>query len=352
MIRALVTGGCGFIGSALVRHLINVCSADVINVDVLTYAGTLGSVGNVADSANYTFVHGDICDRALIASVLDQFRPNWIFHLAAESHVDRSIDNPLLFVQTNVVGTATILDAALDYFLKLDVSEREAFRFIHVSTDEVFGSLGDTGAFNEVTPYDPTSPYSASKAGADHLARAWHRTFDLPVIVTNCSNNYGPFQFPEKLIPLMILRAWQGEVLPVYGEGGNVRDWLFVEDHARALTEVARKGRAGDTYCISGRAERRNIDVVRCICDVLDNRVGIRSEGPRQNLIRFVADRPGHDLRYAIDCKYIYEQLNWRAQVSFEEGLASTVDWYLANRDWWEPLVERHWALNRVGHVT
>jgi dTDP-glucose 4,6-dehydratase len=348
MARALVTGGCGFIGSALVRHLIG-AGVGVINLDALTYAGTRGSVASVAGNPEHVFVHGDIGDRVLVRRLLDQHRPAWVFHLAAESHVDRSIDDPLLFVRTNVMGTATMLDAALDYYSRLDGSDRAGFRFIHVSTDEVFGSLGDDGAFNETTPYDPSSPYSASKAGADHLARAWHRTFGLPVIVTNCSNNYGPYQFPEKLIPLMTVRAWQGDTLPVYGQGANVRDWLYVEDHARALALVAAKGRAGETYCISGQAERRNIDVARAICDLLDDKLGARPQGPRRDLIRFVTDRPGHDLRYAIDSAYVARELGWHPQISFEEGLSRTVDWYLANRDWWQPLVDRHQALARAG---
>jgi dTDP-glucose 4,6-dehydratase len=348
MTRALVTGGCGFIGSALVRHLIGV-GTTVVNLDALTYAGTLGSVAKVSIDPNYAFVKGDISDRTLVRGLLAQYRPTWIFHLAAESHVDRSIDDPLLFVRTNVLGTATMLDAALDYYSRLDESKRAVFRFLHVSTDEVFGSLGVEGAFNEVTPYNPSSPYSASKAGADHLARAWQRTFGLPVIVTNCSNNYGPYQFPEKLIPLMTLRASGGDTLPVYGKGANVRDWLYVEDHAQALALIAAKGRPGETYCISGQAERCNIDIARAICDLVDSKLGKRVEGPRQNLIRFVADRPGHDLRYAIDNTHISRELNWRPQVSFEDGLARTVDWYLANRSWWQPLVERHQALKRAG---
>ena len=348
MTRALVTGGCGFIGSALVRHLVG-AGFGVINLDALTYAGTLGSVASVSNDSKYTFVKGDIGDGALVRRLLEKHRPTWIFHLAAESHVDRSIDDPLLFVRTNVLGTATMLDAALDYYSSLDGSERATFRFLHVSTDEVFGSLGDDGAFNEETPYDPSSPYSASKAAADHLARAWQRTFDLPVIVTNCSNNYGPYQFPEKLIPLMTLRASQGDTLPIYGKGANVRDWLYVEDHARALALIAAKSRPGETYCISGQAEHRNIDVARTICNLVDSKLGMRSHGPRRDLIRFVADRPGHDLRYAIDSSHVTRQLGWRPQVSFEEGLARTVDWYLANRTWWQPLVEQNQALQRAG---
>ena len=348
MTRALVTGGCGFIGSALVRHLVG-AGFGVINLDALTYAGTLGSVASVSNDSKYTFAKGDIGDGALVRRLLEKHRPTWIFHLAAESHVDRSIDDPLLFVRTNVLGTATMLDAALDYYSSLDGSERAPFRFVHVSTDEVFGSLGADGLFNEETPYDPSSPYSASKAGADHLARAWQRTFGLPVIVTNCSNNYGPYQFPEKLIPLITLRAWEGDTLPVYGKGANVRDWLYVEDHARALALIAAKGGPGETYCISGQAERCNIDVTRAICDLVDSKIGTRAQGPRQDLIRFVVDRPGHDLRYAIDSSHISRQLGWRPQVSFEEGLERTVEWYLANRAWCQPLVERHSALNRAG---
>jgi dTDP-glucose 4,6-dehydratase len=348
MKRSLVTGGCGFIGSALVRHLID-CGIGVVNLDALTYAGTLGSVSSVADDANYVFVQGDVNDRALVQRMLAEYRPTSIFHLAAESHVDRSIDDPLLFVRTNVSGTATMLDAALGYYSGLGAPERKAFRFVHVSTDEVFGSLGESGIFNETTPYDPSSPYSASKAGADHLARAWHRTFGLPVIVTNCSNNYGPFQFPEKFIPLVTLRGSRGETLPVYGSGNNVRDWLFVEDHVRALALVAERGEAGETYCISGQAERRNIDVVRLICDLLDRKLGEGPTGSRQNLIRFVEDRPGHDLRYAIDSRHINGELGWRPKVNFEEGLARTIDWYLANRNWWLSLLERHQALDRAG---
>ena len=349
MVRALVTGGCGFIGSALVRYLVRDLGIGVVNLDALTYAATRASVESVVDDPRYTLVHGDICDRSVVSGLLQEYRPSWIFHLAAESHVDRSIEDPLLFVRTNVLGTATVLDAAFDHFSGLRGAERDAFRLLHVSTDEVFGSLGESGAFDEHTAYDPSSPYSASKAGADHLARAWHRTFGLPVIVTNCSNNYGPYQFPEKLIPLMTLRAWHGEDLPVYGAGTNVRDWLFVEDHARALALVAKAGRPGDTYCISGNSERRNIDVVHAICDLLDRKLGLPPSGPRRALVRFVSDRPGHDLRYAIDASHIARELGWRPAVAFEEGLQQTVEWYLDRRDWWLPLTEDRQALKRLG---
>ncbi len=337
-IRALVTGGCGFIGSALVRHLMLDRNAAVANLDALTYAGTTRSVAIVADRADYRFFHGNVCDRPLLRRIFDEFRPRWVFHLAAESHVDRSIEDPLLFVRTNVVGTGTVLDAALEYYRGLG-TDRDEFRLLHVSTDEVFGSLSETGTFNESSPYDPSSPYSASKAGADHLARAWQRTFGLPVIVTNCSNIYGPFQFPEKLIPLMILRAYRGEELPVYGAGLNVRDWLYVEDHARSLVRVAEAGQPGQTYCVAAGIERRNIDVVQAICDNIDDRVGPFGNKPRRSLIRYVPDRPGHDLRYAIDSSRITRELGWRPLLSFEEGLDRTIGWYLDNRDWWQPFV-------------
>jgi dTDP-glucose 4,6-dehydratase len=349
MIRALVTGGCGFIGSALVRHLAGERGVAVVNLDAMTYAATPGSVASVADGGRYAFAKGDVCDRALLDRLLDQHRPTWIFHLAAETHVDHSIDDPLPFVRTNVLGTATLLEATLAYWSRLGDAEKQQFRLVHVSTDEVFGSLADTGTFNESTRYDPSSPYAASKAGADHLVRAWHRTFGLPAIVTNCSNNFGPFQFPERLIPLMTLRAWRGETLPVYGAGANVRDWLYVEDHARALARVVEAGRAGETYCISGGAERRNIDVVHAICDLLDEQLGVASAGPRRALVRFVTDRPGHDLRYAIDAAHVAATLGVRPTVAFEDGLRRTVAWYLDNRDWWQPLVERKRALDRVG---
>jgi dTDP-glucose 4,6-dehydratase len=339
MIRALITGGCGFIGSALVRHLILECDAVVVNLDALTYAATLASVASVADKPGYHFIHGDVRDRVLLRQIFDEFRPLWVFHLAAESHVDRSIEDPLRFVQTNVLGTATLLDAALEYYSG-QCRERDIFRLLHVSTDEVFGSLPDSGVFDENSPYDPSSPYSASKAGADHLVRAWHRTFGLPVIVTNCSNNYGPFQFPEKLIPLMILRACRGETLPVYGAGLNVRDWLYVEDHVHALVRVAEAGRPGRTYCVSGGAERRNIDVVNDICDIVDAQLGLLGPDTRRSLIRFVTDRPGHDLRYALDSGRVRRELGWRPRTSFRKVLERTVAWYINNRDWWQPLAD------------
>jgi dTDP-glucose 4,6-dehydratase len=347
--RALVTGGSGFIGSALVRHLVSELNVHVTNLDAMTYAATRGATQAVDGSQNYRFVQGDISDRALLRQLFQEVRPTCIFHLAAESHVDRSIDDPLLFVRTNVLGTATVLTEALAYHRQLSESERDAFRVIHVSTDEVFGSLDAAGFFTEQTPYDPSSPYSATKAGSDHLARAWFRTFGLPVIVTNCSNNYGPYQFPEKLIPLMILRAWQGQPLPVYGTGANVRDWLFVDDHARALAIVAGRGQPGQTYCISGKSERKNLDVVYAICDLLDRKLGEGELGPRRRLVEFVVDRPGHDLRYAIDASHIARELRWEPAVDFESGIVQTISWYLENHQWWRPLVRDQGALKRLG---
>ncbi|HVX40773.1 MAG TPA: dTDP-glucose 4,6-dehydratase [Gemmatimonadaceae bacterium] len=336
MKRVLVTGGAGFIGSAVVRRLIARTPCDVLNVDKLTYAGSVDSVEPVADSARYRFLRADIADAAAMRGAFADFAPDTVLHLAAESHVDRSIDTPAAFIQTNIVGTFTLLDAALRQWRSAPHADLSAFRFVHVSTDEVFGSLGATGAFSETTPYQPNSPYSASKASSDHLARAWHHTYGLPVITTNCSNNYGPFQFPEKLIPLTILNARAGKPLPVYGRGENVRDWLFVDDHADALLLVAQRGRPGETYTIGGRSERRNIDVVRAICAVLDELEPDPAIGPRERLIQFVADRPGHDLRYAIDCGKIERELGWTARESFASGLRKTVRWYLDNATWCE----------------
>lgn len=338
--RVIVTGGAGFIGSALVRHLVLDKGYDVLNIDALTYAGNLASLRDVDGRSNYSFRKGDICDANQMRRLLAEFRPNRLMHLAAESHVDRSITGAADFIQTNVVGTFTLLEAARGYWSELDADAKEAFRFLHVSTDEVFGSLGDKGLFTEQTPYDPSSPYSASKASSDHLAHAWHRTYGLPVVVSNCSNNYGPYHFPEKLIPLTILNALAGEPLPVYGTGDNVRDWLYVDDHARALDTIAERGRVGETYNVGGRNERRNIEVVRWICNVLD--VLRPADQPRADLIHFVTDRPGHDARYAIDATKLEDELGWRAQETFDTGIEKTVSWYLDNEWWWQPLRDRY----------
>ena len=338
--RVIVTGGAGFIGSALVRHLVLEQGYDVLNVDALTYAGYLPSLRDVDGKPNYRFLHANICDRAAMASAMAEFAPDRVMHLAAESHVDRSITGAADFVQTNVIGTFTLLEAAREYWSGLGAAAKDAFRFLHVSTDEVYGSLGDDGLFTEDTPYDPSSPYSASKASSDHLAKAWQRTYGLPVVVSNCSNNYGPYHFPEKLIPLTILNALAGERLPVYGKGENVRDWLYVEDHARALDLIAERGRVGETYNVGGRNERQNIDVVRRICRTLDQLVP--GNRPREELIEFVTDRPGHDARYAIDATRLETELGWQAQENFETGIEKTVQWYLDNEWWWRPLRDRY----------
>ena len=338
--RVLVTGGAGFIGSAVVRHLVLERGYHVLNVDVLTYAGNLESLRQVAGSKKYSFLRANICDRGAVERAITEFRPQRIMNLAAESHVDRSITNAGDFVQTNVLGTFTMLEAARSYWEVLPDREQAEFRFLQVSTDEVYGSLGTEGLFSEMTPYDPSSPYSASKAASDHLAKAWHRTYGLPVVLSNCSNNYGPYHFPEKLIPLTILNALHHRVLPIYGKGQNVRDWLHVEDHARALDLISERGRPGETYNVGGRNERRNVDVVERICEVLDS---LAPEGaPRNKLIRFVTDRPGHDARYAIDATKLETELGWRARETFDTGIERTIKWYLANRWWWEPLRERY----------
>lgn len=334
--RFLVTGGAGFIGSAVVRHLIAETEHEVLVLDKLTYAGNLDSLAPVADSNRFHFLRADICDRAAVGAAMADFSPDVVMHLAAESHVDRSIDGPAAFVTTNVVGTTILLEAALAHWRTLPEERRRDFRFHHISTDEVFGSLGPEGFFTEASPYDPRSPYSASKAASDHFVRAFHHTYGLPVVVTNCSNNYGPYHFPEKLIPLMILNGLEGRPLPVYGTGDNVRDWLYVDDHARALLIAAEEGAVGATYCIGGHNERSNIDVVRTICALLDDLAPDAAIGPRETLITFVADRPGHDRRYAIDAGRIAAELGWRPVESFESGLAKTVRWYLDNRDWWQ----------------
>jgi len=333
--KVLVTGGCGFIGSALVRYLIRETGAEVVNVDALTYAATPQAVAEAADSPRYAFEQVDVTDAAGLARVFARHRPDAVMHLAAESHVDRSIDGPAAFVRTNVLGTSTLLDAALAHWRELDAAARERFRFLHVSTDEVFGSLGPTGYFTEASPTAPNSPYAASKAAADHLVRAWRATYGLPTLVSNCSNNYGPYQFPEKLIPLTILNAAEGRPLPVYGTGENVRDWLHVDDHVCALWRILEAGRVGETYNVGGDGERRNIEVVRAICDLVDALAPRPDGGSRQDLITFVADRPGHDARYAIDAGKLRGELGWRPRHDFDHGLRETVRWYLDHGAWW-----------------
>jgi dTDP-glucose 4,6-dehydratase len=343
-VKLLVTGGAGFIGSAVVRQAIS-AGHEVVNLDALTYAACLENVASVAGAPGYAFVQADIRDRAAMGAALAEHQPDAIMHLAAESHVDRSIDAPGTFIETNVSGTYTLLEAARAYWLAQ--GRPESFRFHHISTDEVYGSLGPTGLFTEDTPYDPRSPYSASKASSDHLVRAWFETYGLPVVLTNCSNNYGPYHFPEKLIPVVILNALAGKEIPVYGAGENVRDWLYVEDHARALLLVCEKGEIGRSYNIGGHNEARNIDLVRKICALLDARRP--DSAPHADLITFVEDRPGHDLRYAIDATRIRDELGWEPSVTLDEGLALTVDWYLENRAWWEALQSRDGVGTRLG---
>jgi dTDP-glucose 4,6-dehydratase len=349
-LRILITGGAGFIGSALVRRLIGESDHDVLVYDKLTYAGVLASLDPVADSPRYRFVQADIADAEAVARAIQSFRPQVIAHLAAESHVDRSIDGPGDFIQTNIVGTFTLLQQTLAYWRGLEGDEQASFRFHHISTDEVFGSLGEDGFFTETTPYDPRSPYSASKASSDHLVRAWGHTYGLPVLVTNCSNNYGPYHFPEKLIPLVIIKALAGEPLPVYGDGSNIRDWLFVEDHASALQRVFERGEPLETYNIGGNAERKNLDVVHAITASLD-RLSPRADGQSYaTQITFVKDRPGHDQRYAIDATKIRTELDWAPSRTFEEGIETTVAWYLANRAWWQAILDKRDATARRGH--
>lgn len=347
--RILVTGGAGFIGSALVRQLVDETDVVVCNVDKLTYAGNLASLGDARNSERHQFRQIDICDAQAVARVFSDFQPDAVMHLAAESHVDRSIDGPAAFIQTNILGTFTLLDAATAYWRTLAPEAKEAFRFHHISTDEVFGSLGADGMFTEQTAYDPRSPYSASKASSDHLVRAWHHTHGLPIVVTNCSNNYGPYHFPEKLIPLVILKAISEQPLPVYGDGSNIRDWLHVEDHARALRLVVSKGLPGETYCVGGNAERTNLQVVHAICDELDS-IRPRADGNSyREQITFVTDRPGHDFRYAIDAGKIRTELGWTPQETFETGIAATVRWYLDNEDWWRAIQDGSYRGERLG---
>ena len=350
--KILVTGGAGFIGSAVVRHIISNTDDFVINVDRLTYAGNLESLISISDNERYTFEQVDICDRNALDAVFEKHQPDTVMHLAAESHVDRSIDGPAAFIETNIVGTYTLLESARAYWNKLDVNRKSAFRFHHISTDEVYGDLeGTDDLFTETTSYAPSSPYSASKASSDHLVRAWQRTYGLPTIVTNCSNNYGPFHFPEKLIPLMILNALDGKALPVYGDGMQVRDWLFVEDHARALYKVATEGEVGETYNIGGHNEKANIEVVKTICSLLEELVPTKPEGvvQYQDLITYVTDRPGHDVRYAIDAKKIERELGWKPEETFESGIRKTVEWYLNNKEWWSRVLDGSYSRERLG---
>ena len=345
--NVIVTGGAGFIGSALVRYLIAETGVSVTVIDKLTYAANLDSLAPVAASPRYRLVREDICNAPAMRDIFAAQKPDLVLHLAAESHVDRSISGPQAFIETNINGTYSLLEAARAYHAGLPAGRRDAFRFLHVSTDEVFGSLGPEGRFSESSPYDPSSPYSASKAASDHLVRAWHRTFGLPVIISNCSNNYGPYHFPEKLIPLTIINALEGKPVRVYGDGSNIRDWLYVDDHARALWRIATAGVPGATYTVGGNSERTNLEVVQAICDVLD---ALRPDGdPHRRLIEFTEDRPGHDQRYAIDTARIESELGWKAQETFETGLQKTVQWYLDRPDWWRPLREKVYSGERLG---
>jgi dTDP-glucose 4,6-dehydratase len=346
--RLLVTGGAGFIGSAVVRHAIRESDDHVLVVDKLTYAGNLDSLNSVSNDPRYAFVRADVADAAKMRELFEAYQPDVVMHLAAESHVDRSIDGPGEFIQTNIVGTFTLLQEALRYWRTLSPEKRAQFRFLHISTDEVFGSLGEEGFFTETTAYAPNSPYSASKASSDHLVRAWRETYELPTLVTNCSNNYGPYHFPEKLIPHMIIKGLAGEPLPVYGDGQNIRDWLYVEDHAKALALVLERGEVGETYNVGGRNERTNLHVVESICDLLDER-SPSPNGSRRNLMTFVADRPGHDRRYAIDASKLERDLGWRAEENFETGIAKTVRWYVDEQPWWRAILERGYTAKRVG---
>ncbi|APX07508.1 dTDP-glucose 4,6-dehydratase [Vibrio campbellii] len=352
--KILVTGGAGFIGSAVIRHIINNTEDSVVNVDKLTYAGNLESLSDVMGSERYVFEKVDICDRESLETVFSKHKPDAVMHLAAESHVDRSIDGPAAFIETNIVGTYALLEAARNYWNALDQESKEQFRFHHISTDEVYGDLeGTDDLFTETTPYSPSSPYSASKASSDHLVRAWLRTYGLPTIITNCSNNYGPYHFPEKLIPLMILNALEGKSLPVYGDGMQIRDWLYVEDHARALYKVVREGLVGETYNIGGHNEKANIEVVKTICTLLEELVPNKPSGVKEyaDLITYVSDRPGHDVRYAIDATKIERELGWKPEETFDSGIRKTVEWYLENKIWWSRVLDGSYAGERLGVI-
>jgi len=351
----MITGGAGFIGSAVCRYLINEREVEVLNIDKLTYAGVPASLKEIENNARYHFKQVDICDKEIVAQLFADFQPDAVMHLAAESHVDRSIDGPSAFIQTNIVGTYTMLECAREYWNALPAPQKEQFRFHHISTDEVYGSLGKEGLFEETTPYDPRSPYSASKASSDHLVKAWFHTYGLPVVITNCSNNYGPYHFPEKLIPLVILNALDEKPLPIYGKGDQIRDWLYVDDHARALVLVVEKGRLGETYNVGGRNERTNLEVVETICTILDELKplkNVEAEKPLKSyceLITFVKDRPGHDMRYAIDATKLETELGWKALEDFDSGIRKTIQWYLNNQWWWEPIRSAKYAGERLG---
>jgi dTDP-glucose 4,6-dehydratase len=347
--KILVTGGAGFIGSAVIRNIIENTSYSVVNVDKLTYAGNKESLKCISGNERYAFEQADICDQVKIAEIFETHKPDAVMHLAAESHVDRSIDGPAAFIETNITGTYSMLSCAKNYWETLEDSAKKDFRFHHISTDEVYGSLGSKGLFTETTPYDPRSPYSASKASSDHLVQAWFHTYGIPVVITNCSNNYGPYHFPEKLIPLVILNALEMKPLPIYGKGDNIRDWLYVDDHAKALLMVVEKGTPGETYNVGGRNERTNLEVVETICDTLDKLKPSTDGTPYRELITFVKDRPGHDMRYAIDASKLETELGWKALENFDTGIEKTVRWYLDNEWWWKPIREKKYAGERLG---
>ena len=351
MKKILITGGAGFIGSNFVLHQVNKLQNKVLCFDKITYAGNLENLQSIENNELFFFVKGDICDRNLVNQTINQFQPDSIVHFAAESHVDRSIDDPMDFIKTNIVGTTILLEASMSYYKKLSEAKKNKFRFLHISTDEVYGSLGETGLFTEATPYDPSSPYSASKASSDHLVRAWNRTFGLPIIITNCSNNYGAFQFPEKLIPLMIINAISDKSLPIYGKGDNVRDWLYVTDHCKAISTVLETGIVGETYNIGGNCEKQNVEIVNNICEILDEFVPREDGKSYKNQITYVKDRPGHDMRYAIDSSKIQNNLGWKPEETFDSGIQKTIKWYLENKNWWKNIQNKKYGQERLGSV-